>query len=109
MEGGSAGAWGIIFYRGVFCMRSRASALMLAPILACALAPAAAFAAKVEGANIAPYKAVIDSPSEAATLNEIGYGGAAVIELEYEDATAVEVRPDLGRAKELLSRDFAVA
>src|SRR4051794_1245033 len=54
-------------------MRSRASALMLAPILACALAPATAFAAKVEGANIAPYKAVIDSPSEAATLNEIGY------------------------------------
>ena len=54
-------------------MRSRASALMLAPLLACALAPAAASAAKVEGANIAPYTAVIDSPSEAATLNEIGY------------------------------------
>jgi hypothetical protein len=32
-----------------------------------------------------------------------------VIELEYEDVTAEEVRPDFGRAKELLARDFAVA
>ena len=30
-------------------------------------------------------------------------------ELEYEEATAAEVRPDLARAKALLARDFAVA
>ena len=34
---------------------------------------------------------------------------AAVIELEYEDAAAAEVRPDLSRAKVLLIRDFAVS
>src|SRR5215204_413303 len=34
---------------------------------------------------------------------------AAVIELEYEDAAAAEVRPDLSRTKVLLIRDFAVA
>ena len=55
-------------------MRSRASALLLAPMLACALAPAAAqAAAKAEPANIQPYTAVVDGPSEAATLGEIGY------------------------------------
>jgi zinc carboxypeptidase/Big-like domain-containing protein len=55
-------------------MRSRASALLLAPLMACALAPAAAHAAApAEPANIGPYTAVVDSPSEAATLQEIGY------------------------------------
>jgi hypothetical protein len=34
---------------------------------------------------------------------------AAVIELEYEDAAAAEIRPDLSRAKVLLIRDFAVS
>ena len=55
-------------------MRSRASALMLAPLLACALAPAAARCRdRPKPANIAPYTAVVDSPSEAATLHEIGF------------------------------------
>ena len=49
-------------------MRSRASALMLAPLLACALAPAAAFAAPAEPRTSRPYTAVVDGPSEAATL-----------------------------------------
>jgi hypothetical protein len=54
-------------------MRSRAPALLAASILTLALAPAAASAAKVEGANIAPYKIVVDSADEAAILADIGY------------------------------------
>jgi hypothetical protein len=42
-------------------------------------------------------------------LEEIGYGRAAVIELEYADAHAPDIRPDLMRAKALLSQDFPVA
>ena len=58
---------------------------------------------------VVPGDGTVDFAALACALNEIDYGGAAVIELEYEDATAAEVRPDLGRAKELLSADFAVA
>ena len=45
----------------------------------------------------------------ACALRETGYRRAAVIELEYENARAEVVRPDLRRAKELLSRDFVLA
>jgi len=58
---------------------------------------------------VVPGDGTVDFTALARALSEIGYGRAAVIELEYEDATAQEVRPDLSRAKELLSRDFAVA
>jgi sugar phosphate isomerase/epimerase len=58
---------------------------------------------------VVPGDGTVDFTALACALDEIGYGRAAVIELEYEDATAAEVRPDLGRAKELLARDFAVA
>ena len=54
-------------------MRSRAPALVLASLLALAIAPAAASAAEVEGANIAPYKIVVDNADEAAILGDIGY------------------------------------
>src|SRR4051794_35256006 len=65
---------GLIPTGGFIRMRLRASALVLAPMMACALAPAAAHAAaKAEPANIKPYNVVVDSPSEAATLSEIGY------------------------------------
>ena len=62
-------------YRGVHPYAlTRIRAALLAPLLACALAPAAAHAAaKAEPANIKPYDVVVDSPSEAATLGEIGY------------------------------------
>jgi hypothetical protein len=56
-----------------------------------------------------PADGTVDFTALACALGEIGYRRAAVIELEYEDATAAEIRPDLGRAKELLARDFAVA
>ena len=56
-----------------------------------------------------PGDGTVDFTALACALREIGYRRAAVIELEYEDARADEVRPDLGRAKELLARDFAVA
>jgi sugar phosphate isomerase/epimerase len=58
---------------------------------------------------VVPGDGTVDFTALASALSEIGYGRAAVIELEYEDARAAEVRPDLGRAKELLSRDFVVA
>jgi fructoselysine 3-epimerase len=58
---------------------------------------------------VVPGDGTVDFTALACALREIGYRRAAVIELEYEDATAQEVRPDLGRAKVLLARDFAVA
>jgi sugar phosphate isomerase/epimerase len=58
---------------------------------------------------VVPGDGRVDFNALACALGEIGYRRAAVIELEYEDATAAEVRPDLGRAKELLARNFAVA
>ncbi len=58
---------------------------------------------------VVPGDGTVDFTALARALGEIGYGRTAVIELEYEDATAAEVRLDLGRAKELLARDFAVA
>ena len=56
-----------------------------------------------------PGDGTVDIIALACALDDIGYGRAAVIELEFEEATAAEVRPDLARAKELLARDFAVA
>ena len=58
---------------------------------------------------VVPRDGAVDFTAPACALDEIGYKRAAVIELEYEEATATEVRPDLGRAKQLLARDFAVA
>lgn len=58
---------------------------------------------------VVPGDGTVDFTALASALGEIGYGRAAIIELEYEDATAAEVRPDLARAKELLAKDFAVA
>jgi sugar phosphate isomerase/epimerase len=58
---------------------------------------------------VVPGDGTVDFTALACALREIGYRRAAVIELEYEDARVEEVRPDLGRAKELLTKDFAVA
>jgi sugar phosphate isomerase/epimerase len=58
---------------------------------------------------VVPADGTVDSMALACALGKIGYRRAAVIELEYDDATAVEICPDLGRAKELLAKDFAVA
>jgi sugar phosphate isomerase/epimerase len=58
---------------------------------------------------VVPGDGTVDFTALADALREIGYRRAAIIELEYEDATAEEVRPDLGRAKVLLTKDFAVA
>ncbi|MDF2760293.1 MAG: oxidoreductase domain protein [Thermomicrobiales bacterium] len=58
---------------------------------------------------VVPGDGTVDFTALTCALGEIGYRRAAVIELEYEDATAAEVRPDLRRAKELLARDFVVA
>jgi sugar phosphate isomerase/epimerase len=58
---------------------------------------------------VVPGDGTVDFTALADALREIGYRRAAVIELEYGDATAEEVRPDLGRAKVLLIKDFAVA
>jgi sugar phosphate isomerase/epimerase len=58
---------------------------------------------------VVPGDGTVDFTALACALREIGYRRAAVIELEYEDARADQVRPDLGRAKVLLARDFAVA
>ena len=58
---------------------------------------------------VVPGDGTVNFAALACALDEIGYGRAAVIELEYEDATAAEVRPDLARPKELLAKDFAVA
>jgi sugar phosphate isomerase/epimerase len=58
---------------------------------------------------VVPGDGTVDFTALASALDEIGYRRAAVIELEYENARADDVRPDLRRAKELLSRDFVVA
>jgi sugar phosphate isomerase/epimerase len=58
---------------------------------------------------VVPGDGAVDFTALACALDEIGYRRAAVIELEYEDATAAEVRPDLGRAREMLARDFVIA
>lgn len=57
---------------------------------------------------VVPGDGEVDFAQLAAALAEIGYGRAAVIELEYADARAPQVRPDLARAKGLLSEHFAV-
>ena len=48
---------------------------------------------------VVPGDGDVDFAELAAALREIGYGRAAVIELEYADAHAPQVRPDLARAK----------
>ncbi len=58
---------------------------------------------------VVPGDGTVDFTALASALGDIGYRRAAVIELEYENATAAGVRPDLGRARDLLARDFAVA
>src|SRR5689334_23083450 len=56
-------------------MRSRASVLLAAVFAAGALAPAVATAApkSLPGADIKPYKATIETPSDMTALNAIGY------------------------------------
>jgi sugar phosphate isomerase/epimerase len=58
---------------------------------------------------VVPGDGTVDFAAVAEALNEIGYSRAAVIELEYADARTPQVRPDLERAKRLLSRYFVVA
>lgn len=57
---------------------------------------------------VVPGDGEVDFHELALALDEIGYARAAVIELEYAHARAPEVRPDLTRAKALLSQDFLV-
>jgi sugar phosphate isomerase/epimerase len=58
---------------------------------------------------VVPGDGDVDFAELAVALTEIGYRRAAVIELEYADAHAPQVRPDLARAKLLLAEYFAVA
>jgi sugar phosphate isomerase/epimerase len=58
---------------------------------------------------VVPGDGEVDFADLAVALAEIGYDRAAVIELEYSDAHAPEVRPDLARAKALLAEHFVVA
>lgn len=58
---------------------------------------------------VVPGDGDVDFEELALALDEIGYRRAAVIELEYADARAPQVRPDLERAKLLLAEHFAVA
>jgi sugar phosphate isomerase/epimerase len=58
---------------------------------------------------VVPGEGTVDFSALAKSLQEIGYRRAAVIELEYADARAPAVIPDLVRAKALLAQDFAVA
>ena len=69
--------------------RSRASRVIWSSTSTCAIAI---------GKNIlvVPGDGTVDFTALAFALREIGYGRAAVIELEYEDATAAAVRPNLG-------------
>jgi sugar phosphate isomerase/epimerase len=62
-----------------------------------------------QGKNImvVPGDGTVDFAELARALDEIGYQRAAVIELEYEDARAPQVRPDLARAKAFLEDAFA--
>ena len=55
-------------------MRSRAPSLLAATLLACALAPAAAFGASASSASevVWPYTAEVDNPSDVAELGKIG-------------------------------------
>lgn len=55
---------------------------------------------------VVPGDGEVDFAGLAAALGEIGYDRAAVIELEYAAARAPDVRPDLARAKALLSEHF---
>jgi sugar phosphate isomerase/epimerase len=56
---------------------------------------------------VVPGDGTVDFAALARALREIGYRRAAVIELEYGQATADEVRPDLARARAYLEAAFA--
>jgi sugar phosphate isomerase/epimerase len=58
---------------------------------------------------VVPGDGDVDFAELATMLDKIGYGRSAVIELEYADASATQVRPDLERAKLLLAEYFVVA
>lgn len=50
----------------------------------------------------------VDFSALAKALEKIGYKKVAVIELEYENAKADQVRPDLARAKAHLEKSFQI-
>jgi sugar phosphate isomerase/epimerase len=56
---------------------------------------------------VVPGDGTVDFVALARALRAIGYQRPAVIELEYEQATAAQVRPDLARAKTFLEAAFA--
>jgi sugar phosphate isomerase/epimerase len=56
---------------------------------------------------VVPGDGTVDFVALARALREIGYARPAVIELEYAQATAEQVRPDLARAKAFLEEAFA--
>jgi sugar phosphate isomerase/epimerase len=56
---------------------------------------------------VVPGDGTVDFVDLARVLGEIDYQRAAVIELEYADARAPEVRPDLARARAFLADAFA--
>ena len=58
---------------------------------------------------VVPGDGTVDFVALARALRAIGYERPAVIELEYEQATAEQVRPDLARAKAFLEKAFATA
>lgn len=58
---------------------------------------------------VVPGDGTVDFPALARALRDIGYQRPAVIELEYEHATADQVRPDLARARTFLEAAFASA
>lgn len=58
---------------------------------------------------VVPGDGTVDFAELARALGEISYPHAAVIELEYDDALAPDVLPDLARTKNFLAGDFAVA
>lgn len=57
---------------------------------------------------VVPGDGTVDFGALAGALTEIGYARTASIELEYADAKAPEIRPDLARAKALLTQFFVV-
>jgi sugar phosphate isomerase/epimerase len=58
---------------------------------------------------VVPGDGTVDFTELARALREIEYDRATVIELEYGDARAPEVSPDLARAKTFLEESFATA
>jgi sugar phosphate isomerase/epimerase len=58
---------------------------------------------------VVPGDGTVDFTALAKALEKIGYNRVAVIELEYENAKAEQVRPDLARAKAHLEKSFQMA